>query len=116
MSAIRLMFGEQEVAFNDKATRWLGIWLDSGLTFSTHIKERLKQARAAEARMIRGLTRIYEQLPPELVRKIQIAAVYFGAEVWWRGQKVHQKEIQRLFNKQGRAITGMYPSTQWDPL
>lgn len=45
----------------------------SKLTFNTHIKERVKQARAAEAR-IKGLARTYG-LPPGLVRKIQIAAV-----------------------------------------
>lgn len=61
------------------------MWLDSGLTifFGTHIRERAKQARAAEAR-IKGLTRTYG-LPPGLVRKIQIAAVeaiaLFGAEI-----------------------------------
>ncbi len=43
ISAIRLMLEEQEVTFNDKATRWLGIWLDIRLTFSTHIKERVKR-------------------------------------------------------------------------
>lgn len=110
ISAIRLTFGEQEVRFNNKATRWLGIWLDSALTFSTHIRERVKQAQAAEAR-IRSLTRTYGFLP-ELVRKIQIAAVQaialFGAEIWWHRQKIYQEHIQKLFNRQGRAITGMY--------
>lgn len=78
------MFGEQEVKFNDKATRWLGVWLDSGLTFVTHIKERVKKAQAAEAR-IKGLTRTYG-LPPGLIRKIQIGAVQsialYGSEIW----------------------------------
>lgn len=112
ISAIRLIIGEQDVRFNNRATRWLGVWLDSGFTFSTHIREREKQAQAAEAR-ISGLTRTYG-FPPELVRKIQIAAVQaivlFGAEIWWRGQKIHQEEFQKFFNKQGRAITGMYQS------
>ena len=85
------MLGEQEVRFNDKATRWLGIWLDSGLTFSTYIKERVKQAQAAEAR-IKGLTRAY-RLFPGLVKKIQIAVVQaialFGTKIWWRRQKMY---------------------------
>ena len=84
IAATKLVFGEQEVKFNDIATRWLGVWLDSGLTFVTHIRERVKKAQAAEAR-IRGLTRTYG-LSPGLVRKIQIAAVqaiaFFGAEIW----------------------------------
>ena len=118
VAATKLVFGEQEVKFNDIATRWLGVWLDSGLTFVTHIRERVKRAQAAEAR-IRGLTRTYG-LPPGLVRKIQIAAfqaiAFFGAEIWWHGQKKHQAEIQKLLNRQGRAITGMYRSTPIAPL
>lgn len=68
ISAIRLTFGEQEIRFKNKATQWLGVWLDSTLTFSTHIRERVKQAQVVEAR-IRGLTKTYG-LPPRLVRKI----------------------------------------------
>ena len=113
MSAKVLTFGGHNIKFNDRATRWLWIWLDSGLTFATHINERLKKAHAAQAR-IRGLTKSYG-LPPGLVRKIEIAAVQsialFGAEIWWRGQKTHQEELQKLLNKQARAITGMYQST-----
>lgn len=118
MSAKVLTFGGHNIKFNDRATRWLGIWLDSGLTFATHINERLKKAHAAQAR-IRGLTKSYG-LPPGLVRKIEIAAVQsialFGAEIWWRGQKTHQEELQKLLNKQARAITGMYQSTPIGPL
>lgn len=114
----RLVLGGQEVKFNNTATRWLGIWLDSSLTFVTHIRERLKRAQAAEAR-IRCLTRA-QRLPPGLVRKIQIAAVqaiaFFGSEIWWQGQKIHQRDIQKLLNKQGRAITCMYRSTPVAPL
>ncbi len=55
-----------------------------------------------------------------MVRKIQIAAVQaialFGAEIWWRGQKMYQEEIQKLLNRQARAITGMYRSTPVGPL
>ena len=92
--------------------------LDSKLTFDVHIKEWVQQAKAAEAR-IKGLTRTHG-LPPGLVRKIQIAAVqaiaFFGSEIWWHGQKVHQKEVQKLLNRQGRAITGIYRSTPITPL
>lgn len=90
-------------------TRWLRIWFDSGLTFATHINERLKKAHAAEAK-IRGLTKSYG-LPSSLVQKIEIATVqaiaFFGAEIWWYGQKMYQEKLQKLLNKQARAITGM---------
>ncbi len=83
ISTAWLTVGDHQVKFNDKATRWRGVWLDSGLTFSTHIKERVNKAQAVEAR-IKGLTRTYG-FPQELVRKIQIAVVqavaFFVAEL-----------------------------------
>ena len=82
IAASRLVFGGQEVKFNDKVIRWLWVWLDSKLSFDTHIKERVQRAKAAEAR-IKGLTRTHG-LPPGLVRKIQIAAVQAIAFFWLR--------------------------------
>ncbi len=46
---------------------------------------------------------------------VQSIALY-GAELWWRGQKNHEHIIQKLINRQGRAITGIYPSTPIHPL
>ncbi len=46
---------------------------------------------------------------------VQSIALY-GAELWWRGQKNHKHTIQKLINRQGRAITSMYPSTLIHPL
>lgn len=34
----RLVFRGQEFGFNDRATKWCGVWLDSQLTFGHHIK------------------------------------------------------------------------------
>ena len=113
LTATQLRFGGQTIRFNQEATRWLGLWLDSRLNFSSHFSERLKRAKTAEVR-IRGLSKTYG-LPPALVRRIQIAAVQsvvlYGAELWWKNQKTHQNEIQKLLNRQARSITGMYPST-----
>ncbi|POS82121.1 hypothetical protein EPUL_006259, partial [Erysiphe pulchra] len=53
-------------------------------------------------------------LEPGLVRKIQVAAVLsvalYGAELWWRNQKSWADEHQKLVNRQGRTITGMFRS------
>ena len=40
IAASRLVFGGQKVKFHNKATRWLGMWLDSKLSFDAHIEER----------------------------------------------------------------------------
>ena len=48
--------------FNKEAIRWLGIWLDSQLKFTSHINERVKRARAAEIQ-IKRLTQTYGLVP-----------------------------------------------------
>ena len=96
ISENQLRFGGKTVFFNKEATRWLGVWLDSHLNFN----ERMKNARAAELR-IKGLSKTYG-LCLALVRRIQIAAVQsvalYGAELWWKGQKDFQKDLQKLTN------------------
>ena len=93
---------ERRVQFSQEATRWLGIWLDSGLTMKTHYLTRLHKARSAEARL-RTLCRT-QGLAPGLVRRIQVAAIQaaalYGAELWWQGQLDRQKGIQLLINRQ----------------
>ena len=118
IAAVNIKIGTEKIKFNKEATRWLGIWLDSQLKFTAHINEKLLRARTAEIQ-IKGLTRTYG-LAPALVRRIQIAAVQsialYGAELWWKQQKNHESTVQKLLNRQARAITGMYPSTPVHPL
>lgn len=42
--------------FNNKAIKWLGVWLDSQLIFDVYIKKRIKQEKATETG-IKGLTK-----------------------------------------------------------
>lgn len=78
----------------------------------------MTKARTAELR-IKGLPRSHG-LAPGLVRRIQIAAVQsvalYGAELWWKKLKNYERKIQQLFNRQARAIMGIYPSTPIQPL
>ena len=46
---------------------------------------------------------------------MQSVALY-GAELWWKGQKNYQKDLQKLINRQARSITGMYQSSPISPL
>ena len=114
----KIKVGSKKISFNKKATRWLGIWLDSQLKFSSHIHERIKKARIAEIQ-VKGLTQTYG-LVPALVRRIQLSVIQstalYGSELWWKGQKNHEHTIQQLFNRQARAITEMYRSTPLHPL
>jgi len=94
------------------------VWLDSGLSFKTHYQTRLQKAKKAENRL-RSISNTYG-LSPGLVRRVQIAAVQsvalYGAEIWWRGQKMWADDLQRLINRQARSITGALRSTPIGPL
>src|SRR5699024_4950927 len=100
------------------ATRWLGVWLDSGLNLKVHYQACMRKARAAEKRVQR-LCQTHG-LSPGLARQVQIAAVQsvalYGAELWWQGQKDRQAGIQLMVNRQARAITGMLKTTPIGPL
>jgi len=110
--------GGHRISFNQEATRWLGVWLDSGLTFKAHFQKRIQKAKMAEAR-VRALC-CREGLSSGLILRIQVAAVQatalFGAELWWHGQKNNARELQQLINQQARAVTGAFRSTPIGPL
>jgi ribonuclease HI len=114
----KITIGGHQKEFNKEATKWLGVWLDTGLTLKTHYQTRLQKAQRAEKR-IRTLCK-QQGLAPGLIRKIQKAAVQasalYGAELWWQGQKDRVGGFQRLINQQARAITGMFRTTPIGPL
>ena len=118
IAAVQIKIGPEKIKFNNEATRWLGIWLDSQLKFTAHVNEKFQRACTAEIQ-IKGLTRTYG-LAPALIRRIQIVVVQsialYGAELWWKRQKNNEHTLQKLVNRQGRAITGIYPSAPICPL
>ncbi len=54
------------------------------------------------------------------MQRIQLSVVQstalYDAELWWRGQKNHERIIQQMINRQAQSITGMYSSTPIHPL
>ena len=113
-----IRIGAESIKFNKKATRWLGIWLDSHLKFTAHVNQKIKAAQVAEIQ-IKGLTQTYGMVLG-VVRKVQLAVVQsialYGVKLWWKGQKNHEQTVQKLLNRQARSITEMYPSTPIHPL
>ena len=114
----RIIVGNHPATINQEATRWLGIWLDAGLTLKVHYHTRLRKARNAEAR-IHSLCQ-GQGLAPGLVRRIQVAAVQsvalYGAELWWQGQRDRRDGIQLMINRGARKVTGMLKTTPIGPL
>lgn len=54
----KIMVRSKKIAFNKKATHWLGVWLDSQLKFNLHINKRVQRAQNAEIQ-IKGLTQLH---------------------------------------------------------
>lgn len=103
----------EPLVFNNEATRVLGVWLDSGLTFRTHWNTmRLKASRAMNR--MSSLTRM-EGLSLAGCKRVMTACVQavmlYGAEVWWKGQASFLREGQTLLNQQARHVTGMFRTT-----
>ena len=44
----KLKVGDKQISFNKEAIRWVRVWLDSQLKFSSHINERARKAQVAE--------------------------------------------------------------------
>lgn len=59
--------------FNVKVTRWLGIYLNTGLQFWTHKNISLKKARCGDDRVQR--LRLIHRLELGLIRQVQVATV-----------------------------------------
>ena len=88
-------------------------WLDPKLSFREHFNIRYQKAE----KVLQALSALSRRngLPMDLLHKIQVAAVHsvalYGSEIWWEGQKDKLDKIQKLLNKQARAITGMFKTT-----
>jgi len=110
--------GSAIVNFNKSATKWLGMWIDSALSFRQHHHAMLKSARNAQARLRRHAGKM--GLVPDSVRRTQVACVQavalYGSELWWKGEEVYGSvgkaaDLQKLVNQQARAATGCFRST-----
>ncbi|KAJ6437641.1 transcription-silencing protein clr2 domain-containing protein [Purpureocillium lavendulum] len=116
----------------EAAMRWLGIWLDSTLTFKTHIEKWAAKAHAV-AYHLKGLTTTHRGPLPSAVRRAVRACIepqlFFGAEPWYPGMtcpRWHQptKEgpsrirhlIRRLDKSLHTAMRAVLPVWKTTPL
>ena len=68
-----ITIGTHQVGFNVKATRWLGIYLDSSLGFSEHVARGAHRAKTAEQRLRSTVTR--HGVPPIAARHLDRKSV-----------------------------------------
>ena len=87
--------GEIEIAASAQALRYLGIFLDSKLTFREHVHIRAAKARATALHLQR-INRTRAGAPAHLLRQAALAAVlaslYYGAEAWFPGHSYKRKD------------------------
>ena len=100
----------------EKAMRWLGIWLDSTLTFKTHVEKWTAKAQAV-AHHLRGLANTKHGPLPSAMRRAVRACVepvlLHGAEAWYPGlssprwsqpTKEGSSGIQQLLRKMNKSL------------
>ena len=102
----------RQVPFNRKATRWLGIWVDSRLSWKEHIRIYEGKARRAERRISSLIRR--NGVPQISVRHLQEAigaTAMYASEVTYRGQPAMERSIQKVINRMARSKLGVMQST-----
>lgn len=111
---VTVQIGELSFTIKQEASKWLGFWLDSKLSFKVHFESRMASARGALQR-VASLSPSNGGLSVRLMRRVVVAAVtsvaMYGSEIWCRGQKDRLRKFQLLLNSQARAITGLLRST-----
>ena len=93
--------GELSFTIKQEATKWLGFWLDSKLSFKVHFENRMASAKGALQR-VASLSRSNGGLSVNMMRRLVVAAVTFvamyGSEIWWRAQKDRLSKLRLLLN------------------
>ena len=110
--------GNNIVPFNKDPPRWLGIWLDFQLMLQEHHATRFKDGCNAMVWMKWLAWQLV--LSSENCRKVMTACIQsvamFGVELWWEGTEKQDtigrvNELQLLVNRQTRATTGCFRTT-----
>ena len=91
--------------------KWLGIWLNSKLTFKQHVKKKTTQALKV-FNQIKRLSNTKRGLSFQVIRQLYIACISsiadYGVPIWWNNQKNMLKKFQKLQNIALRKILGAF--------
>ena len=91
--------------------KWLGIWLDSKLTFKQHVEKKTTQALKL-LNQIERLSNTERGLSFQAMRQLYIACISsvadYGVPVWWNNQKNMLEKFQKLQNIALRKMLGAF--------
>ncbi len=87
--------------------RWLGVWLDSKLSFKEHVKIKISTATRIFHQIAR-LSNTERDLSFQAMRQLYIACITsvadYGVPIWWNNQKFLLEKYQKLQNSALRKI------------
>ena len=94
--------------------KWLGIWLDSKLTFKHHVEKKTVQALKI-LNQIERLSNTERGLSFQAMRQLYIACISsvadYGVPVWWNNQKNMLEKFQKLQNIALRKMLGAFKTS-----
>ena len=94
--------------------KWLGIWLDSKLTFKQHVEKKTTQALKL-LNQIERLSNTERGLSFQAMRQLYIACISsvadYGVPVWWNNQKNMLEKFQKLQNIALRKMLGAFKTS-----
>ena len=94
--------------------KWLGIWLDRKLTFKAHVQKKVTAATRV-LHLIHRLMNSEWGLSAQAEKQLYLTCITsvsdYGAEIWWKGQKSYQDQLQKLQNKALHKILGAFKTS-----
>lgn len=94
--------------------RWLGIILDTRLTFDAHVQHLVRRGMAASS-CLRMLANTVGGLNHSHVKTLYTAcvlpAITYATPVWWTGKRTHTKALEKIQNQCLRRILPVFRTT-----
>src|SRR6266480_6083761 len=105
----------EETVFQPKeSVKYLGIWLDSKLSFRTHVEKKIALAKKVFMQIER-LSNTEKELSFQAMRQLYVACMSsvadYGVLVWWNNQKHLLEKFQKLQNKALRKILDVFKTS-----
>jgi len=104
-----------EAIFQPKESiKYLGVWLDSKLSFKTHVEKKIASAKKLLIQIER-LSNTERGLSFQAMRQLYIACISsvadYGVPIWWNNQKHFLERFQKLQNQALRKVLGVFKTS-----